>query len=151
MKYKLSITHVYRVSQKKWDSVSAWYLGNQVSDFQIVFFLLKTEIHMQIQNTKPFLCDFRWDICKTKCGFETDQFIFILSHSGLKTTNFASSSANRQKMDPDSWTWQFHTPYLINVMWHNPCYEILRCNLHIQTGGHSVQNGTECKSWGQLV
>ena len=33
---------------------------------------------------------------------KTDQFIFILSHSGLKTTKFAQSSANWPKMGPDS-------------------------------------------------
>ena len=38
------------------------------------------------------------DIYKTKCGSETDQFIFILSHSGLKTTKFVPSSANWAKM-----------------------------------------------------
>ena len=64
---------------------------------------LKTEIHMQILNTNPFLCHIRdQDIYKTKCGSETDKFIFILSHSGLKIANFVPSSANWHKMDPDS-------------------------------------------------
>ena len=39
---------------------------------------------------------------KTKCGSETDQFIFILSHSGLKTAKFAPSSANWPKTGPGS-------------------------------------------------
>ena len=34
-------------------------LSNQVSNFQIFFFLLKIEIHTKILNTKPFLCNFR--------------------------------------------------------------------------------------------
>ena len=42
------------------------------------------------------------DIYKTKCGFETDQFIFVLSHSGLKTAKFVPSSANWPKTGPDS-------------------------------------------------
>ena len=42
------------------------------------------------------------DIYKTKCGSETDQFIFILSHSGLKTTKFTPSSPNCPKTGPDS-------------------------------------------------
>ena len=31
------------------------------------------------------------DIYKTKCGSETDQFIFILSHNGLKNSKFTPS------------------------------------------------------------
>ena len=41
------------------------------------------------------------DIYKIECGSETDQFIFVLSHSGLKTTKFAPSSANWPKTGPD--------------------------------------------------
>ena len=37
------------------------------------------------------------DIYKTKCGSETDNFIFMLSHNGLKTSKFAQSSANWPK------------------------------------------------------
>ena len=45
------------------------YLSNQVSDFQMFFFPLKTETHMQILNTKLFLCNLRGqDVYKTKCG-----------------------------------------------------------------------------------
>ena len=37
------------------------------------FFPLKTEIHTQILNTKPFLCDIRGgEIYKIKCSSETD-------------------------------------------------------------------------------
>ena len=43
-----------------------------------------------------------WDIHKTKFGSETDQFIFVLSFSGLKTAKFAPGSTNCQKTDPDS-------------------------------------------------
>ena len=42
------------------------------------------------------------DIYKTKCGSETDQFIFALSHSGLKTAKFSPSSKNWPKTGPDS-------------------------------------------------
>ena len=42
------------------------------------------------------------DIYKTKCDFETDQFIFILSHRGLKSAKFAPSSTNWPKRGPDS-------------------------------------------------
>ena len=71
--------------------------------FSYLFFILKTEIHTKILNTNPFLCDIRgWDIYKSKCFSETDQFIFILSHSGLKTAEFMPSSTNWPKMGPDS-------------------------------------------------
>ena len=53
--------------------------------FSNCFFLLETEIHTQILNTKPFLCNIRGPrFYKTKCGSETDQFIIILPHSDLK-------------------------------------------------------------------
>ena len=41
-------------------------------------------------------------MCETKCGSETDQFIFVLSHTGLKTTKFSPSSTNWPQMGPDS-------------------------------------------------
>ena len=58
---------------------------------------------MQILNKKKFPCNIRGrDIHKTKCGSETDQFIFVLSHSGLKTAKFAPSSADWPKTGPRS-------------------------------------------------
>ena len=42
------------------------------------------------------------NIYKTKSGSETDQFIFVLSHSGLKTAKFAPSSANWPKVDTNN-------------------------------------------------
>ena len=59
------------------------------------FFLLKTEIHTLIQNYFFTIFGDR-DIYKTKCGSETDQFIFILSHSGLKSSKFAPSPDSSQ-------------------------------------------------------
>ena len=73
------------LSQDYLDCFFPEYLSNQISDFQIIFFLLWTEIQEYIFNTVPFLCDQRgWAICKTKWGSGTDQFVFILSHSVLK-------------------------------------------------------------------
>ena len=63
------------------------------------------------------------DIYKTKCDSETDQFIFILSHSGLKTTNFVPGSANWPKMDPDSSQVVISGPS--NPNWLNRCYNRL--------------------------
>ena len=42
------------------------------------------------------------EIRETKCGSETDQFRFVLSHAGLKTAKFVPSSANWPKTGPDS-------------------------------------------------
>ena len=58
----------------------------QCIGFLDCFFPLRTEIHTQILNAKPILCQ---NIYKTKCGSETYQFILILSHSCLKTAKFA--------------------------------------------------------------
>ena len=58
------------------------------------FFLLKTEIYTHIKGGR--------EIHKTKCGSETDQFIFVLSHTGLKTAKFGPSSANLPKTGSDS-------------------------------------------------
>ena len=61
----------YRVSQKKLDGVFAYYLSNQVSDFQIVFFSWK------LRSIRKFCTQYHFcailggqDIHKTKCGFK---------------------------------------------------------------------------------
>ena len=59
------------------------------------------------------------DIHKTKCGFKKDQFIFVLSQSGLKTAKFVPSSATWPKMDPDS---SQVAPGGPNPKWLNRCY-----------------------------
>ena len=55
-------------------------------------FLLKTEIHIKFWIKKHF-CEILGgqDINKTKFGSEINQFIFMLSHRGLKTSKFSQS------------------------------------------------------------
>ena len=53
----IKIIKIQGVSKKMGQCLFCKFLSNQVSDFQILF--LKTEIHMQILNTQPFLCDIR--------------------------------------------------------------------------------------------
>ena len=83
------------------------YLGNQMSGFQIIFCLLKTEIHTDIFNTEPFLCDWRGPgYLKKK---KTEQ---IYSYSyGLKATSKphnlapASPTGPRLAMIVPIWLW----------------------------------------------
>ena len=79
-------------------------INNLATKYRIFkpIFLLKTEIHtFWIQNHFCAILGSR-DIYKMKCGSETDQFIFILSHSGQKIQKFVPSSSNWTKMGPDS-------------------------------------------------
>ena len=64
-----------RVSHKKCIiSIFAKYLSNKENQFQNFFFLLKTEINLQILNTKSFLCDFRGlRYLQNKMGFRNTQ------------------------------------------------------------------------------
>ena len=67
------------------------------------FFLLKLRSMSKYWKQNHFCVILGgWDIYKTKCGSETYQFIFKLSHSGLKTAKFAPSSTNWLKTSPDS-------------------------------------------------
>ena len=58
----------YRVSQKNWDFNFAWYLENQVPDFQIVFFFWKLRSIWKFWVINNLFCAIfeAWDICKTK-------------------------------------------------------------------------------------
>ena len=83
--YLIHLIYVIYVIQKIW---TVFLLVISATKYRIfkLYFLLKTVIITQILNTKSFLCDIRGrDIYKTKCSAETDQFIFVLSHSGLNT------------------------------------------------------------------
>jgi len=90
---------MYRAFQKK--RFDCLLLNISATMYRIfkLFFPLTIEIHIQILNAKPL--EGR-DIYQTKCLSETDQFIFVLSHNGLKTTKFVPSSANWPKTGPDS-------------------------------------------------
>ena len=59
-------------------------------------------------------------VYKTNFFSETDQFIFVLSHSGLKTAKFAPSSKNWPKAGPDSSQVAPSGPS--NPIWLNRCY-----------------------------
>ena len=73
-------------------------LATKYRNFESLF-SLKTEVHLQILSTKPFLCDIRGrDICKTKYGSEKNQFKIILSHRGFKAKNLRQAPANWPKM-----------------------------------------------------
>ena len=74
------------------------YIRNQVSDFQSVFFSWKLRSICKLWIQKHFCAILGGqDIYETKCGSETDQFIFTLSHSGLKTGKCVQTSANWPK------------------------------------------------------
>ena len=101
--FLLTPPFLYRVFKKK--RFDRLRLNISATKYQIFRknFPLKTEIHTHIFNNKHFCAILGGpDIYKTKCGSETDQFILILSHSGLKTAKFWPSSANWPKTGPDS-------------------------------------------------
>ena len=82
----------YRMSQKNETLLLLNILATTDRIFKL-FFLLKTEIHRRILNTKPFLCDIRGPrYLQNKI-----QFWNILCHSGLKPAKLAPSSANWPK------------------------------------------------------
>ena len=112
--FKVYLSHfqtTYRVFQKKVRMFVFLISPKPINRFLTRFSLLKTEIHMQILNTEPFQDR---DISKTKCGCETDQFIFIVSHSGLNNPKFAPSSANWPQTGPDSSQAAPSPPYIPN-------------------------------------
>ena len=70
------------------------------------FFLLKTEIHTHILNTKPFLYDSRGLRClRYKMGFLTHKFINKMTHDGPDSLKVTSSCPDQPLTDTD-WPWQ---------------------------------------------
>ena len=70
------------------------------------FFFLKTEIHTQILNTKPFLYDIRGLRClRYKMGFLTHKFINKMTHNGPDSLKVTSSCPDQPLTDTD-WPWQ---------------------------------------------
>ena len=70
------------------------------------FFLLKTEIHMHILNTKPFLYDSRGLRClRYKMGVLTHKFINKMTHNGPNSLKVTSSCPDQPLTDID-WPWQ---------------------------------------------
>ena len=70
------------------------------------FFLLKTEIHTHILNTKPFLYDTRGLRClRYKMGFLTHKFINKMTHNGPDSLKVTSSCPDQPLTDTD-WPWQ---------------------------------------------
>ena len=70
------------------------------------FFLLKTEIHTHILNTKPFLYDSRGLRClRYKMGFLTHKFINKMTHNGPNSLKVTSSCPD-QPLTDTAWPWQ---------------------------------------------
>ena len=66
------------------------------------FFLLKTEIHTHILNTKPFLYDSRGLRClRYKMGFLTHKFINKMTHNGPDSLKVTSSCPDQPLTDTD--------------------------------------------------
>ena len=90
--------YVQGVSKKMVQCLFCKYLRNQVSDFQSVFFSWKLRSICKFWIQSHFCAILGGqDIYETECGSETDQFIFMLSHSGLKTWKCVQSSAKGPK------------------------------------------------------
>ena len=63
------------------------YLSNRETNLQTVFFFWKLRSIWKFWIQNHFYANLGgWDICKTKCGFETNKFIFLLTWSGSHST-----------------------------------------------------------------
>ena len=91
------------------------YLGNQVMDFQIVFFLLKTETHTKNLNTKPILCDFLGlRYLQNKMGFWSKLKLFDIELSHILKTfmikTVITSISQFGLLGPLGVTWELSGP-----------------------------------------
>ena len=101
--YTVDAVRPYRVSQKELYRVFLNISATKYLIFKSFFYPKNWDSYANFEyKTISVRYQGGQDIYKTNWVSKTDKFIFILSHSGLKTMNFVQSSANWPKIDPDS-------------------------------------------------